>query len=308
MGQIRIIEVGPRDGLQNESYIVPTDKKIKFIGMLKDAGLKHIEATSFVNPKSVPQMFDSSLVLEEVLKRWGHEIHLPCLVPNLKGLNIARAAGAKEIALFSAASNTFSKKNANASIDESLQRLGDVAHEAISLGIQMRGYVSTVFGCPYEGKIIVDNLLRVVDELFKMGVYEVSLGDTIGIARPGMVYNVIKILKEHFDLNRFAMHFHDTRGMGMANILASLQEGITHFDSSAGGLGGCPYAPGSTGNVCTEELVWMIHSMGHQTGIDLDKVLDASIFMLDTIRKMSPSRLVRQLIKERKDSTKKTDY
>jgi hydroxymethylglutaryl-CoA lyase len=296
---IRLVEVGPRDGLQNEKTIVQTKDKVKFIGMLKKSGLKTIEPTSFVNPQKVPQMHDAVTVYQQAAERWGREINLPALVPNKRGMENALKADVKEVAIFTAISNTFSKNNANATVDESLRRLAEVSTMAKEGKVRMRGYISTVFGCPYEGKVSLDVLLDVCEKLFKLGVYEISLGDTIGIARPGQVVSTIKTLRKHFDIQKFAMHFHDTRGMGLANVMAALGEKIDTYDASAGGLGGCPYAPGSTGNVCTEELVWLMDSLGYETGVDLAKLLDASTFMLTVLDIQSPSRLVRQFLKER---------
>ncbi len=296
--KVSIIEVGPRDGLQNEKGLVTTENKLEFIKMLLAAGVTAIEPTSFVHPKYVPQMGDA----KELYQRLVEEIddskyHLSCLVPNLKGYEAARSVGVKEIAIFSAASDSFSRHNVNADVRESLRRLADVATAAKHDGVRIRGYVSTVFGCPYEGEVSVDRVLEVCEKLFSYGCYEVSLGDTIGVATPGQVQRMLPKLKEHFDLDKLAFHFHDTRGVALANVLTAYSEGATVFDASAGGLGGCPYAPGATGNVATEDLVYAFNSLEVDTGIDLAKLLDASLFILTTLGKRSPSRLVRALRK-----------
>lgn len=289
--KVKIVEVGPRDGLQNEKKIVPTKDKLKFIFLLAKAGLKNIEATSFVSPERIPQMADAKEVVMSLKKEASlKDIHLPCLVPNLKGLKIAQSVGVKEIAVFSATSDTFNKKNINATMEESLKRLGPVMKEALSLGIKVRGYISTVFGCPYEGKISSEKLKRVLSFLTDEGAYEISLGDTIGHGHPLEVVTILEDLKKNFDIKSLAMHMHDTRGMALSNILASLEMGVEVFDSSAGGLGGCPYARGATGNCSTEELVYLFESMGISTGIDLDELVKASSFILDKVEKESPSK------------------
>ncbi len=295
---VSIIEVGPRDGLQNEKGLVTTENKLTFIKMLLDAGITSIEPTSFVHPKYVPQMGDAAALYSELIKRVDPLIYnLSCLVPNVKGYEQSQKVGVKEIAIFSAASDSFSKKNVHATVDESLANLKKVAAMAKSDGVKVRGYVSTVFGCPYEGQVDIDRVHQVCETLFNYGCYEVSLGDTIGVATPGQVQQIIPAFKKNFDLNKLAFHFHDTRGIAMANVLTAFNGGARIFDASAGGLGGCPYAPGSTGNVATEDLVYMFNSMGVNSGIDLAKLLDASLFILTALGKRSPSRLVRSLRK-----------
>jgi hydroxymethylglutaryl-CoA lyase len=282
----KIIEVGPRDGLQNESKIVPFDLKIEFINKLVEAGCKSIEIASFVRADAIAQMADSDKLTEKVLKAYPN-LSLPVLVPNKKGYERAIAVGVKEIAFFTATSETFNKTNINATIAESFERLNEFYTDK---KIKLRGYVSTAFGCPYEKVTSVEKLVEVVQKLFQAGAYEVSIGDTIGVATPKQVKDIISILKKNFDLAKIAMHFHDTRGMALANVLVSLNEGINVFDSSAGGLGGCPYAKGATGNVATEDLLYLLHGQGVKTGIDLDKIIQASDIILKYLEKSSPSK------------------
>lgn len=295
--KVRIVEVGPRDGLQNEKSIVSLEDKVTFIKMLAQAGLKEIEATSFVRAEKIPQMSDGGELYARLqslpeLK----DIKLISLVPNLKGMESALAAGVKDIAVFTATSNTFNKKNINATIDESLVRIEEVTKLARENKMRVRGYISTVFGCPYEGKTSLDELLRVAHKLQDLGVYEISLGDTIGIANPKQVGEVISILEKEFKKEFFSMHFHDTRGMAVANITASLDLGMTSFDSSAAGLGGCPYAVGSSGNVATEDLLFLFHSMGIQTGVDIKKLAEASTFILSKLGGTSPSKYLKAFL------------
>lgn len=289
--KVRIVEVGPRDGLQNEKTIVSLEDKVTFIKMLAQAGLHEIEAGSFVRAEKIPQMSDgmelySALVNDGSLKN----TKLISLVPNEKGLDNALSVGVKEIAVFTATSNTFNLKNINATIDESLKRIDAVMNRANKEGLKTRAYISTVFGCPYEGKTSIAELKRVANHLESLGVHEISLGDTIGVANPLQVKETIEFLRADFNLDFFAMHFHDTRGMAVANILASLEMGITSFDSSAGGLGGCPYAKGASGNVATEDLVYLFSNMGIETGIDMDKLAQASSFILGKLSKTSASK------------------
>jgi hydroxymethylglutaryl-CoA lyase len=291
-GKIRLVEVGPRDGLQNEKKIISTEDKLIFIKMLIEAGVKNIETTSFVRADKIPQMSDGIEVskgLANFLTR--EDLSLFALVPNDVGLNKAHENNLKHIAVFTATSETFNKKNINASIEESLDRIRPVVSGAKAHGMMIRGYVSTVFGCPYEGKTSLDKMMYLIDELFSLGCFEISLGDTIGVGHPDLVYEVIQKIKGHYDLKNIAMHFHDTRAMALANILASLQNGITSFDSSAGGLGGCPYAVGSSGNVGTEDVLNLLHSMGYETGIDMEKLFLASDFILKKIGRDSQSKM-----------------
>jgi hydroxymethylglutaryl-CoA lyase len=265
---IRVVEVGPRDGLQNEKVLVPTATKITLIERLAAAGLQTIEATSFVSPKWVPQMADASEVLAGLRPMEG--VRYPVLVPNLQGLERVLAAGVKEIAVFTAASDAFNRKNINASVDESLERLKPVCQQARAAGLPVRGYVSTVLGCPYQGAVPVREVVRVSEALAEMGCYEISLGDTIGVGTPGAARALVRAVRAAVPIQRLAVHFHDTYGQALANVFACLEEGVRVADASVGGLGGCPYAQGATGNVATEDLVYMLQGLGLQTGVDLD--------------------------------------
>ena len=272
-GKVDIIEVGPRDGLQNEKGSVSVDAKVALIHALVEAGLKAIEAGSFVSPKWVPTMADTAEVLSKLRRVPG--VRYPVLVPNLKGLEAAIDAGAEEIAIFAAASESFSHKNINASISESLIRLRSVAEKAIAQSIKVRGYVSCVLGCPYEGEIAPEAVAAAAGELHDMGCYQVSLGDTIGVGTPLKTQAMLNAVAGRVPIAQLAVHFHDTYGQALANILASLQLGIAAVDSSVAGLGGCPYAPGAAGNVATEDVVYMLDGMGIETGVNLDKVAAA---------------------------------
>lgn len=284
--RVSLIEVGPRDGLQNEAVVIETSDKATYITMLADAGFKTIEVTSFVRADRIPQMGDAAELfplVKDLSKT--HDIKLPVLVPNLKGLDLALATGVKEIAIFTAMSDEFNRKNINASVEESFDRLRPVCEKAMEHGIQIRGYLSTVFGCPYEGKPDLKKLIPLSKKLIEMGCYEVSLGDTIGSAHPLLVEEVVKRIKDEFSLDLFAMHFHDTKNLAVANSLKSFELGIRKFDASSGGLGGCPYAKGATGNVATEDMVHLFESMGIQTGIDGHKLRLASKFILEKLGK-----------------------
>ncbi|HZU68267.1 MAG TPA: hydroxymethylglutaryl-CoA lyase [Ktedonobacteraceae bacterium] len=276
---VRIVEVGPRDGLQNEKALVPTEQKIQFIEMLAGAGLPVVEATSFVSPRAIPQLSDASAVMTSI-KRLPTTSY-PVLVPNIKGMERALAAGVQSIAVFTAASESFTRHNINATIAESLTNFRPVVQLAGQHNIPVRGYISTVFGCPYEGYVSPRQVLNVAQALLEMGVNELSLGDTIGVATPNQVVEVIGLLVNEgaIPIEQLAVHFHDTRGTALANVLMALQMGISIVDSSAGGLGGCPYAPGAAGNLATEDLLYMLHGMGIQTGVDLDKVVAATRFI-----------------------------
>lgn len=291
---IRIVEVGPRDGLQNEKSIIPTADKFNFISMLSECGLKTIEVTSFVKAPAIPQMTDAVELFEKVKNELSENgITYPCLVPNMKGYETAKKSGVKEIALFTATSDSFAKKNINATVDESFERMQEVAAAANKDGVRIRGYISTAFGCPYEGDMDVKKLISVTKRLFELGVYEVSVGDTIGVAKPMQVRAFLRTLKSEFPVGKLAMHFHDTRGMALTNIYASLEEGITTFDSSAGGLGGCPYAKGATGNVATEDVWYLLHSQGLETGIDIEKLSKASVFILGKLNRQTESKFLK---------------
>jgi isopropylmalate/homocitrate/citramalate synthase len=271
---VDVVEVGPRDGLQNEKVTIPTEAKIDYITALADAGLRTIEAGAFVSPKWVPQMADTAEVYRNIPKDPG--VDYPVLVPNLKGLDRAIEAGVKSISIFTAASETFNKRNINMSIDESFENYAPVAVRARSEGMKVRGYVSTAFGCPYEGDVAPEKVLEVSARLLDLGCYEVSVGDTIGVGTPVQVQSVIGMLLQVIPSSKLAMHFHDTRGTALANTLSALDMGITTFDASSGGLGGCPYAPGASGNMATEDLIYMLEKMGIDTAVDLNRLVAAS--------------------------------
>jgi len=285
---VRIVEVGPRDGLQNEKVTLPTEAKVAYITALSDAGLRVIEAGAFVSPKWVPQMADTAAVYGEIPKDPG--VDYPVLVPNMKGLDRAIDAGVKSIAIFTAASETFNQRNINMSIDESFDNYAPVAMRALQEGIKVRGYVSTAFGCPYEGDVPPEKVLEVCARLLDLGCYEVSVGDTIGVGTPMQVQGVIGMLLQVIPASKLAMHFHDTRGTALANTLAALEMGIATFDASSGGLGGCPYAPGASGNLATEDLVYMLDRMGIDTGIDLHRLVEASMIIAPYLDHPLPGR------------------
>ena len=287
---VRIVEVGPRDGLQNENKILPTEVKVEFIEKLISAGFKTLETTSFVRADKIPQMADATELMNKLKANGADFSRMACLVPNTKGLEAAHALGVKEVAVFTATSEAFNKRNINATIDESFERITEVCNQAKQHGMRIRGYVSTVFGCPYEGKTSLETMAKVTERLFKLGCYEVSLGDTIGIGQPEQVKQVYAAIKKHFDEKNIAWHFHDTRGIALANIFAAYQEGARTFDSSAGGLGGCPYAKGASGNVASEDVLQMFELMGVSTGVDLNKVAEASKFILGHLGRVSSSK------------------
>jgi hydroxymethylglutaryl-CoA lyase len=288
---VRIVEVGPRDGLQNEKTIISLEDKLKFISMLSDAGHTDIEVTSFVKPASIPQMQDASELfpkVKELLK--NKNISLPCLVPNLQGYEKAKALGVDEIAIFVATSEAFSKKNINASIDEAFERLNEFVPQALRDGKKVRGYLSTAFGCPYEGVIPLAKTIELTKRLLKLGVYEVSLGDTTGVAHPRQVKELLADLKRDVPFEKLALHFHDTRGMALTNIYVGVEAGIRTLDSSSGGIGGCPYAKGATGNVATEDVCYLLKSLGLKTSIDFNKLSEASKFILEKLGKETSSK------------------
>ena len=291
MSSITIVEVGARDGLQNESARIATGDKITFINMLSAAGAPVIEVGAFVSPKWVPQMADTGDLFAAIEKRPG--IRYTALVPNLAGLDRAHAAGVGEVAIFAAASEGFSRKNINQSIDESLATYAEVCERALALGMRVRGYLSTSFGCPFEGAVDPKAVARVAAALIEMGAFEVSVSDTIGIAHPGQVPAVVGAVAERVPLTCIALHFHDTRGTALANVLKALDLGISTFDASAGGLGGCPYAPGATGNLATEDLIYMLDGLGYETGVNLAKLVEASAFIESKLDHLLPSRYYR---------------
>jgi len=287
--RVRIVEVGPRDGLQNEPREVPTAVKLELIERLADAGLPAVEATAFVSPKWIPQMADHTEVLERLRRKPG--VDYPVLAPNLKGFEAARAAGAKEVAIFGAASESFSKKNINCSIAESLERFRPVASEARKHGIRVRGYVSCVLGCPYEGEVAPQRVADVARALFAMGCYEISLGDTIGTGTPKKTRAMVEACAEHVPLDKLAGHYHDTYGQALANIYASLELGVRTFDASVAGLGGCPYAAGASGNVATEDVVYMLDGMGVRTGVSLPRLVEIGRWICGVLGREPSSRV-----------------
>ena len=286
--QVRIVEVGPRDGLQNEAGAVPLDVKVELVDRLAAAGLPAVEAGSFVSPKWVPQMADSPEVFARIARRPG--IGYPALVPNLKGLEAALAAGVAEIAVFVSASEGFSLKNIACTRGESLERLAPVAETARAAGLKIRGYVSCIAGCPYDGDVPPADVVMMAKALTDMGCYEISLGDTIGVGTAGQVRKVIDAVAAHMPRAAIAMHFHDTYGQGVANVLASLEEGIAVFDSSVAGLGGCPYAPGASGNVATEDVLYLLHGLGIETGVDFAAVAETGAWISGKLGRANASR------------------
>ncbi len=271
--RVDVYEVGPRDGLQNELRTLATDDKVRLIERLCDAGLKRIEVTSFVSPKWIPQLADAEVVLKKVGRREG--VVFSALVPNLKGLSRASDAGLQEAALFLSASETHSKKNINKSIAEAVQAAGEVAAEAARLKMRVRAYLSCVWGCPFEGDVPVERIVSLCEELARLGIYQLSLGDTIGVGTPGQTWKLISEIGRTVPLGKLALHLHDTRGTALANALVGLQAGVTTFDASVGGLGGCPYAPGAAGNLATEDLVFMLDGLGIESGVELEKLVVA---------------------------------
>jgi hydroxymethylglutaryl-CoA lyase len=288
---VRIVEVGARDGLQNEKTIVPTATKIELIDRLSATGLRTIEATSFVSPKWVPQLADAAEVFASIERKPG--VSYPVLVPNLQGYERARAVGAEEVAVFTAASEAFNRKNINASIDESIDRFMPVLERARADGVKVRGYVSTVLGCPYQGDVPVDDVVRVAARMHALGCYEISLGDTIGVGTPSKARAMLRAVAAVVPMSALAVHFHDTRGQALANILACLEEGVAVVDSSVSGTGGCPYAKGATGNVATEDVVYMLEGMGVATGVDLAKLIETGLWLSERLGRETSSRVAR---------------
>jgi isopropylmalate/homocitrate/citramalate synthase len=285
---VKIVEVGPRDGLQNEKVTIPTEAKVEYITTLADAGLRVIEAGAFVSPKWVPQMADTADVYRNIPKDPG--VEYPVLVPNMKGLERAMEAGVKSIAIFTAASETFNKRNINMTIEESFANYAPVVARALQERMRVRGYVSTAFGCPYEGDVPPEKVLEVCARLLDLRCYEVSVGDTIGVGTPTQVQGVIGMLLQVIPAGKLAMHFHDTRGTALANTLAALEMGIATFDASSGGLGGCPYAPGASGNLATEDLVYMLDKMAIETGVNLERLVAASSIVAPYLDHPLPGR------------------
>jgi len=297
MTRVRLVEMGPRDGLQNEKQPVATAVKLELIGRLADAGLREIEATAFVSPKWVPQMADHAQLLRVLPRRPG--VDYPVLTPNLQGFESALAAGADHVAVFAAASEAFSKKNINCSIDESIDRFLPVMDAARQRGVRVRGYVSCVVACPYEGPVAPARVAEVAARLAQIGCDEISLGDTIGAGTPASVTRMLEAVAAVVPVERLAGHYHDTYGMAVANVHASLQFGLRCFDASVGGLGGCPYAKGATGNVATEDLVYLLHGMGFETGVDLDALVDTAAWISAQLGRGPASRVARALLAKR---------
>jgi len=286
--RVTVVEVGPRDGLQNERVTVATGDKIDFVNRLSAANLPVIEVSAFVSPKWVPQMADAAEVFAGITRAPG--IRYTALVPNLAGLDRALAADVSEIAVFAAATETFSRKNINQSIDESLSNYRQVCERALGAGLRVRGYLSTAFGCPFEGDVAPDRVADIAARLLDLGVFEVSVSDTIGIAHPGQVPRVLDAVLARMPVDRVALHFHDTRGTALANVVTALPFGIKTFDASAGGLGGCPYAPGAAGNLATEDLIYVLNGLGIETGVSLTAVTGASAFIESRLDHRLPSR------------------
>ncbi len=274
-----IREVGPRDGLQNESKILPTEDKVAWIDLLSGAGLSYIEVSSFVNPRWIPPLADASEVFRNI--RRVNEITYAALVPNSSGLERALAADVDEVVLFLSASESHNRKNLNRSIVESLHDCREVSHHALAAGLPVRAYISTTFGCPYEGRVPVDISLSIAETLLEAGIYEISFADTIGVANPLQVSQFLDRALDVVGQDSMALHFHDTRGTGLANVLTGLEYGVFKFDSAVGGLGGCPYAPGAAGNIATEDLLYMLHGMDIHTGINYDRLMDSAVFIRD---------------------------
>lgn len=287
--RVRIVEVGPRDGLQNEALMVPAASKIHFINLLSQTGLQSIEATSFVSPKWVPQLADADEVLRGITRAPG--VRYPVLTPNLQGLERALAAGADEVAVFTAASEAFSLKNTNATIAQSFERFGHLLARAREAQVRVRGYVSTVLGCPYQGAVPVSEVVRVAHALYELGCYEISLGDTIGVGTPNQARDMLKAVAEVVPMAALAIHFHDTRGTALANIYACLELGVAVIDSSTAGLGGCPYARGASGNVATEDVLYMLNGLGIHTGVDLNGVIQAGRYIAQQLGKPPASKV-----------------
>jgi len=296
--KVKIVEVGPRDGLQNEKLVVSTDTKLQLIGRLAQAGLKDIEVTSFVSPKWVPQMADHLEIMAGLKSMTG--LNLAVLTPNLKGFESAASAGAREVAVFASASEAFSQRNINCSIAESVERFKPILAASSGSGIKVRGYVSCVIACPYEGPVSPERVAEVVVQLRDMGCYEVSLGDTIGVGTPASIVRMLESVARRVPVELLSGHYHDTYGMAIANVHASYQFGLRVFDSSVAGLGGCPYARGATGNVATEDVVYLLHSLGANTGVDLEALVDCGAWISATLGRETGSRVARAMLAKRK--------
>ena len=296
--RVKLVEVGPRDGLQNESVPVPTEAKVELIHRLQEAGLRHIEATAFVSPKWVPQMADNSQVMVAIRRKPG--VSYPVLVPNLKGLEAALAARCEEVVVFAAATETFSQKNTNCSIAEGLARFTGVAREALAQGLKVRGDISVCLGCPYEGEVRPEAVVAIARALDGMGCYEITIADTIGTGTAGRTREVFEAVMAHIAVERLAGHFHDTYGQAVANIYAALECGVSVFDSSVAGLGGCPYAKGATGNVATEDVLYLLDGLGIETGVDMAKLIAAGEDICAVLGRPTFSRAARALAAKRR--------
>ena len=292
--KVRLFEVGPRDGLQNEKEIVPVEVKVGLIDRLTAAGLPVIEATSFVSPKWVPQLADAAEVLTRIARKPG--VVYPVLVPNRKGLDAAIAAGCEEIVIFGAATEAFSKRNTNCTIAEGLARFGEVCDEAAKQGIRVRGDVSVALGCPYDGEVAPEQVAAVARDMYALGCYEICIADTIGVGTPGKTRAVFEAAARHIPVDKLAGHFHDTYGQALANTYAALECGVAVFDSSVAGLGGCPYAKGASGNVATEDVLYMLQGLGIETGVDMGKLIEAGRFICDHLGRPTGSRVARALM------------
>ena len=295
--RVKMVEVGPRDGLQNEPVSVPAEVKVALIDRLSDAGFQVVEAGSFVSPKWVPQMADTAEVMAHIRRQPG--VTYPVLVPNMKGLEAAIAAKATEVAGFAAATEAFSKRNTNCTIAESMQRQAEVCKAALGAGLRVRGYISVVLGCPYEGEVKPEAVAAVSERLYDMGCYEISLGDTIGTGTPARAQRMIETVAKKIPVGNLAGHFHDTYGQALANILAVMEMGVATFDSSVAGLGGCPYAKGATGNVASEDVLYMLGGLGIETGVDMGRLLDAAEFICAQLKRPTVSRAGRALAAKR---------
>ena len=293
-GKVRIFEVGPRDGLQNEKQIVPVEVKVGLIDRLTDAGLPVIEATSFVSPKWIPQLADAAEVLARIKRKPG--VSYPVLVPNRKGLDAAIAAGCEEIVIFGAATETFSKRNTNCTIAEGLARFSEVCAEALEHGMRVRGDISVCFGCPYEGDVSPEQVAAIAREFHALGCYEICIADTVGVGTPGKTRRVFEAVARHVPIEKLAGHFHDTYGQALANTYAALECGVAVFDSSVAGLGGCPYAKGATGNLATEDLLYMLQGLDIETGVDMTRLIEAGSYICEHLGRPTGSRVARALL------------
>lgn len=301
--RVDVYEVGPRDGLQNEAKTIPTADKLRLIEALLDAGLKRIEVTSFVSPKWIPQLADAEEILKKLGRREG--VTFSALVPNLKGFERARETGLQEAALFISATESHSKKNINKSVAEAVQVAGEVSAAALKAKMRVRAYLSTVWGCPYEGDVDVKAVVELCKKLSDFGIYQLSLGDTIGVGTPGQTQQILDEVLKVLPANKIALHLHDTRGTALANALVGLSAGVTTFDASVGGLGGCPYAPGAAGNLATEDLVFMLNGLGVQTGVDIEKVVEAGDFAQRAIGRKLSGKYLQAALGEREKKARK---